>query len=227
MAPHPSHAPPPPPLLLTKRVTTFLAANLTSTLHTACLTTPSGNLLAHASTVSPARVLRRQAAVAASLWSIHASAKQYGRDVEHALPKTCSSTPGDEPPSTKAITVQLDGEDSGSVVVIRGLKCGVLFVAVAGGDGGERHGDARAGLEAGGGEVGRSPLASPGNETESILSQGGPASVASHTTAGSVGGMSTASVLAVRRQTEELARWLDDKLGGLSVPKDSVGGGWR
>lgn len=223
------HAPPPPPLLLTKRVTTFLTANLTSTLHTACLTTPSGNLLAHASTVAPARTLRRQAAVAASLWAIHsAKSTPYSKDVQDALPNTTksssSSTVSDQNSSsttpdqnnqnysTKAITVQLEGEETGSVVVIRGLKCGVLFMAIAG----EGHRDGHAdGLK-------NEPLASPG-ETDSVLSH-----AASHTTTGStVGGMSTAAVLAVRRQTEELAKWMDERFGALAIPEDCVGSGWE
>lgn len=114
--------------------------------------------------------------------------------------------------------MQLEGEESGSVVVIRGLRCGVLFVAVAGSVASPAEGEGQ--------PLDHEPLASPG-ETESILSQAAAASIASHTTSGSgVGGMSTAAVLAVRRQTEELARWLDDRLGSLSVPEDCVGGGW-
>ncbi|KAK0709483.1 hypothetical protein B0T26DRAFT_754679 [Lasiosphaeria miniovina] len=92
--------PPPPPLLLTKRVTAFLRANLSAHIRAAALTTPAGNLLAHASNL-PASALRRQCAVAASLWALHApaiaarssssttlnsTASTFGDAVESALP---------------------------------------------------------------------------------------------------------------------------------------------
>jgi hypothetical protein len=38
--------------------------------------------------------------------------------------------------------------------------------------------------------------------------------------AGSIG---TAAVVSLRRHAEDLARWLDDKLGTLRVPEEGVG----
>ncbi|KAB5583126.1 hypothetical protein GE09DRAFT_1077740 [Coniochaeta sp. 2T2.1] len=250
---------PQPPLLLTKRVTSFLSANLTPQIHTTCLTTPSGNLLAHASNLSPARVLRRQAAVAASLWAMH-NRPGYGRDVEDALPKTCSSgVPGEEGLAPRAITVQLEpteADGSGTVVVIRGLKCGILCIVLAGPehppssgnrDGGNSSPGAGGRVEGGtvspkshdaGGNASSGGLRPPahsnhaaGSPSDSILSSGtaaATASIASHATTGSVsvGGIDTAFVLGIRRQAEEIARCLDEKLGSLTIPEDSVGGGW-
>ena len=250
---------PQPPLLLTKRVTSFLSANLTPQIHTACLTTPSGNILAHASTVSSARLLRRQAAVAASLWAIH-NRSGYGRDVEDALPKTCSTgVPGEEALVPRAITVQLEpteADGTGTVVVIRGLKCGILFLVLAG----PEHGPSPPGANAAGGHTspsggaarveggttspkGHDGLASAvpasrsatqisqahsGSPPDSILSSGTAAGAASINSQGSVafGGINTAFALGIRRQAEEIARCLDEKLGPLTIPEESVGGGW-
>jgi hypothetical protein len=255
---------PQPPLLLTKRVTSFLAANLTPQIHTACLTTPSGNILAHASTVSSARVLRRQAAVAASLWAMH-NRPGYGRDVEDALPKTCSSgVPGEEGLTPRAITLQLEPTDAdaggtGTVVVIRGLKCGILFLVLAGPEHppspSPTHADGANSSPAGGSGAGgraeggtSSPKAHdgltsasaasrsgtqlapphPGSPPDSILSSGTAAATASIASQSSVavGGINTAFVLGIRRQAEEIARCLDDKLGSLTIPEEGVGGGW-
>lgn len=60
-------------------------------------------------------------------------------------------------------------------------------------------------------------------ETASILSAGTGATA--QTSASSViFGAGTAGVMATRRHAEELARWLDDKLGTLEVPDDGLGG---
>lgn len=54
-------------------------------------------------------------------------------------------------------------------------------------------------------------------ETESLTSAGG------QTTTSVDSSASSTSVVAMRRQAAELARWLDDKLGTLSVPEDTTG----
>ncbi|KAK3945643.1 hypothetical protein QBC46DRAFT_95633 [Diplogelasinospora grovesii] len=151
--------PPPPPLLLTKRVTAFLHANLqnqslpgsSQRLHTTALTTPGGKLLAHASTANlPARALRRQCAVAASLWALHAPNTPFSEAVHSSSSSTHSqsdhghggSRSGSSGGGAAAITVQLD---SGMVFVIRRLECGMLFVAMGGAapsDGSSRPGTA-------------------------------------------------------------------------------------
>ncbi|KAL2130135.1 hypothetical protein VTI74DRAFT_6841 [Chaetomium olivicolor] len=123
--------PPPPPLLLTKRVTSFLRANLSPHIHSAMLTTPAGSLLAHASNL-PASALRRQAAVAASLWALQGPRQPLApaAPANATAPSESTLTPNKRtkhrPPT---VTVQLD---SGSVFVIRRLRCGMLFICMGG-----------------------------------------------------------------------------------------------
>ncbi|KAJ2895839.1 hypothetical protein MKZ38_006123 [Zalerion maritima] len=139
--------PPGPPLLLTKRLITFLSSTLTSSLTTAFLSTPSGKLLAHASTDPTATIasLRTRATVAALLWDIHAASASAAADAPPEGPGTSNgygrrrreSYMGGEPrerggvgtvhakkPTT--ITVQLER----AVVVVRRLICGILYVAI-------------------------------------------------------------------------------------------------
>jgi hypothetical protein len=115
------------------------------------------------------------------------------------------------------ITVQL----SGGTVVIRRLKCGLLFVCV-----GPAGGSATAGatsdqpelqqhlLHAGNGDIAH--VASSPSEVESLMSAGGQTTV-------SLESSSAAAVVTLRRHASDLARWLDDKLGTLKVPEESVG----
>ncbi|KAH6617826.1 hypothetical protein B0J18DRAFT_492792 [Chaetomium sp. MPI-SDFR-AT-0129] len=122
--------PPPPPLLLTKRVTAFLRANLSPHIHSAMLTSPAGSLLAHASNL-PASALRRQAAVAASLFQ--------GPSDTPATSTTNTPAPGGSVRSRRSgkhaspsVTVHLD---NGAVFVIRRLRCGMLFICMGGTEG--------------------------------------------------------------------------------------------
>ncbi|KAH6700916.1 hypothetical protein VD0002_g2733 [Verticillium dahliae] len=251
-----------PPLLLTKRLTAFLAANLSPTLHAALLTTPSGKLLAHASTpavplapapavgsgsvtttnsntsttataaspptttttqsASPVALLRTQATVAASLYALHAAAAPALAPAlpESATPPSLSSSSAAEPDAAArpakplAITVQL----SHGVLLIRRLKCGLLFVCI--GPLPEDAAGAATGPHAGQHADGGLTPASP-DDRDSVLSAGAATTVSvASSVAGSVGG---AAVVAMRRQAEELARWLDDKLGSLRVPEEGVG----
>ncbi|CRK36255.1 hypothetical protein HYQ45_010827 [Verticillium longisporum] len=248
-----------PPLLLTKRLTAFLAANLSPTLHAALLTTPSGKLLAHASTpsvplapapapgsgtiattnsntsatattasptamttqsASPVALLRTQATVAASLYALHAAAAPALAPAlpESATPTSLSSSSAEpdaaaRPAKPLAITVQL----SHGVLLIRRLKCGLLFVCIGPLPEDAVGAAAATGQHADGG--GLTP-ASP-DDRDSVLSAGAATTVSvASSVAGSVGG---AAVVAMRRQAEELARWLDDKLGSLRVPEEGVG----
>lgn len=141
MPPVPGGMPPPPPLLLTKRVTAFLRANLSDLIHDAILTTPAGSLLVQASSL-PATTLRRQCAVAASLWAYHNSNISGARA---AIPSSQNggagsshgSSPANETSTFKshqrgaAVTVQLD---SGDIFVIRQLACGMLFICMGSDD---------------------------------------------------------------------------------------------
>ncbi|KAK0641068.1 hypothetical protein B0T16DRAFT_448618 [Cercophora newfieldiana] len=253
--PAPGMMPLPPPLLLTKRVTAFLRANLSDLLRAAVLTTPAGNLLVHASNL-PASILRRQCAVAASLWSMHSPPPSGGATHNGAEGSSSGSSPAPSGSTTTvpspAVTVQLD---SGAVFVIRQLQCGMLFICMGGEEGaatssaaggstsaaasaatsdnagedlGPGSGSSSATAPGTGNMGGTSPLASP-SEVDSVHSSGtaGAATTASQGTAGTsaAGGLSPASVLALRRQVEELARWLDARLGSLYVPEIGIGAG--
>ncbi|KZZ96683.1 hypothetical protein AAL_03912 [Moelleriella libera RCEF 2490] len=237
-----------PPLLLTKRLNAFLHANQTAQLPTLLLTTYHGKLLAHASPQHPVSVLRTHATVAASLLAIHTSSSV---DVPSALPGSRTPDPiSSSPPSSEdhdhnsnhhdnhhedhnnptdssydrgpaasaaatassrtrvavqpvTITVQL----SGGTFIIRRLKCGLLFVCV-GPSAQDLHSDA---LHENGDAAGSSP------------SDGGSFVTVDGQTSSSLDSMGAASVVAMRRQAGELARWLDDKLGTLSVPEEGVG----
>ncbi|KAK1589757.1 uncharacterized protein LY79DRAFT_670365 [Colletotrichum navitas] len=252
---------PTPPLLLTKRLTAFLAANLNAHLHTALLATPSGRLLAHASP-EPVSLLRTQATVASSLFALHASTapdipdalpnssssppqssadnnnNNNNNDNTTTTTTTTSATAGGGGAAAKAgaggagkpltITVQL----AGGVVVIRRLKCGLLFVCIgplaesidpnapepAHGLHTQHHHQHH---QPNGGSGGATPALVPASpsEADSVLSVGAQTT----TSLASVGSVNTAGVVVLRRHAEDLARWLDDKLGSLRVPEEGVG----
>ncbi|KAH8666373.1 hypothetical protein BX600DRAFT_511314 [Xylariales sp. PMI_506] len=237
---------PTPPLLLTKRLTSFLHANLSPQVHTTLLTTVSGKLLAHASP-HPVSLLRTQCTVASSIWSIYAApgassnlpdtlpAEAQGAAAAAAARKGSTGSISSSNPPT-AVTIQL----TGAVLVVRKLKCGLLFVCMgpapdpSGSGGGEQNAHAAgAGSGAGAhrntgtqpvqaplapqGDVHSSPPLGSPSEVDSVVSAA--PTVASTTTVGSV---SAGAVVHVRRQAEELARWLDDKLGTLGIPGEGV-----
>ncbi|KAI1768520.1 hypothetical protein GGR53DRAFT_377714 [Hypoxylon sp. FL1150] len=220
---------PTPSLLLTKRLTAFLALNLSAQIHTAALTTLSGKLLAHASPHGVG-VLRTQCTVAASIWAQY-SAPAASAAVEESLPQHTYTRRG--PPTPGAVTIQL----AAGVVVIRRLRCGLLFVCVgplAAGDGGAATAEQ---LHTGalptplaqqqpgppqtpGERPSTPPLGSPSVESVTSLGAVTTASVASVATTSTVAG---AGAVVMRRQAEELARWLDDKLGTLGVLEEALG----
>ncbi|KAI1074181.1 hypothetical protein F5B20DRAFT_586510 [Whalleya microplaca] len=220
---------PTPPLLLTKRLTAFLHTNLTPQIHTALLITLSGKLLAHASP-HPVGTLRTQCTVAASLWALYSSPAA-GTTVTDALPPQTAHAqpPTYGPPTPSAVTLQL----AGAVVVIRLLRCGLLFVCIGpttSSEGGEHGAQAQAQAhtrpvqtpqpqQQGEAQATTPPLGSPSEAGESVASAGA-ATTASIATTASV---ATAAVVVMRRQAEELARWLDDKLGSLGVPEEALG----
>ncbi|KAH9907421.1 hypothetical protein F4778DRAFT_537810 [Xylariomycetidae sp. FL2044] len=247
-------APTPPLLLLTKRLTSFLRANLTPQIHTALLTTLSGKLLAHAST-QPVSTLRTQCTVAASLWALYAAPSTTAHLAE-ALPRPLqpqpqpqsqsqsqsqhpSSSSSRRPLSSSAagvVTIQL----TGAVLVIKKLKCGLLFVCMGptvpspeGGGGepqqqmqGQQIRPMQASQQHLITELQQPPpaeqLPPPGSpsEVESVMSAGAATTASVATTTASV---AASAVVLVRRQAEELARWLDDKMGSLGVPEEGFG----
>ncbi|KAK0385365.1 hypothetical protein NLU13_7841 [Sarocladium strictum] len=248
-----------PPLLLTKRLTSFLHASASPSLPTLLLTTPSGKLLAHASP-RPVSTLRTHATVAASLFAIHTSSSvslptalpgSAPDDSFHTSDEEDVSGSEDEeeegargrdgngrgrkkkkPEMTKPVTITV--QLSGGVVVIKRLKCGLLFVCIgppiAGSD---QHAhphttpdlhhpqltqhldtstppDPHHLAPASANVLVGSPSA------ESLTSTGGQ-------TNASLESVGAASAAAMRRHAAELARWLDEKLGTLSVPEEGVG----
>ncbi|KAI0553830.1 hypothetical protein F4679DRAFT_579999 [Xylaria curta] len=212
-----SLAAPTPPLLLTKRLTTFLRANLSPQIHTTLLTTIGGKLLTHASP-HPVAALRTQATVAASLWALYA-APNTSTTIEEALPPHSSALVGTPTPS--AITAQL----AGAVVVIRHLRCGLLFICLgpaveAPEPAPHPHQQSRpVQTPQDNLEPQPSPLLGSPSEVESVASTGA-ATTASIATTTSVG---ASGVVAMRRQAEELARCLNDRLGSLDVPDETAG----
>lgn len=275
----------PPPLLLTKRLTSFLQLNLSPQITTLLLLSPDGKLLAYASQPPiPVATLRTHGTVAASLYTIHSNGANQDT-IDAALPpgsrarRTSRGSSSSKSEGPLAVTIQLE---SGTVLVIRRLRCGMLFVCMgppAGHDAqgsrpgtqhqqqqqGGLHAQAQGGQAAqqqptsqqslqpqaaaddttAGGANGHTPTSSPppttattpaaahppsssaqplGSppETASIRSAGTGASATS--TSSAVFGAGTAGVVATRRHAEELARWLDDKLGALDVPDDGLTG---
>lgn len=275
----------PPPLLLTKRLTSFLQLNLSAQITTLLLLTPDGKLLSYASQPPiPVATLRTHATVAASLYTIHSNGADQDT-IDAALPpgsrarrasRGSSSSKSDGP---LAVTIQLE---SGTVLVIRRLRCGMLFVCMgppAGNDaqgsrpatqhqqqqqqGGQtsqlhqlhhppqgsqqslRPPQAADDTSAGGGANGHTPASSPpptaattttsstaaqppsafqplGSPPETASIRSAATGVSATSTSSTVFGAGTAGVVATRRHAEELARWLDDKLGALDVPDDGL-----
>ncbi|MBE3047139.1 hypothetical protein IMZ48_32375, partial [Candidatus Bathyarchaeota archaeon] len=113
-----------PPLLFTKRLTGFLATHLSPTTHTLLLTTPTGRLLAHASS-APASALRARATVAAGLVRMYSRPATPTHNHNH-------NAEGEEK-GPLCVTVQLEE----GVFVVRVLRCGLLLVAVGPDEGGE------------------------------------------------------------------------------------------
>lgn len=253
----------PPPLLLTKRLNAFLHLNLSATITTLLLTTPDGKLLAYAANPpTPVTTLRTHGTVAASLYAIHSTGTDLDT-IDATLPRTAHQQQqqqhDDLPrPSPLAVTIQLE---SGTVLVIRRLQCGMLFACM--GPPPEsttttttttnhsrpptQHNTAHTQPLAGAitsavtptpvsaasnGHGAQTPSTSPPPAPTPHGGFGSPSEVASirstataQSTASSVMfGAGTAGVMATRRHVEELARWLDDKLGPLDIPPNGFGG---
>lgn len=255
----------PPPLLLTKRLNAFLHLNLTATITTLLLTTPDGKLLAYASNPpTPVTTLRTHGTVAASLYAIHSTGTDLDT-IDATLPRAASQQHDDElpRPSPLAVTIQLE---SGTILVIRRLQCGMLFVCMgpppeptttttttttnhnSNSHPPTPHSTAHiqplagaitsntatttttAAAAASNGHGVQTPSTSPPPAPPHGF--GSPSEVASirstatgQSTASSIMfGAGTAGVMSTRRHVEELARWLDDKLGPLDIPPNGFGG---
>lgn len=144
-------------------------------------------------------------------------------------PTSTATTADGGAPKPLTIAVQV----SGSTVIIRRLKCGLLLVCVgrseqdaqntASGASGSSSAGGAAAAAAAAGEGGVAAvtqalesadlLNATVSETESQTSAGGQTSTSNDS------GVSPA----MRAHARELARWLDAKLGTLTVPEDSTG----
>jgi len=212
-----------PPLLITKHLSNFLRANVSAQLTSAILANPAGNLVAYASPIA-VRALRTHCAVAASLMGINSTPAPV---VDAALSQTTTTGArgddsaamggGEEEGAGEPVCITLSLSEGNTVVVIRRLQCGLLFICMGpAGEAGMQLTQQQQQAGAGGGSAVGSL-----SETASAA----PSTVACGTSSATMGGAGTDTVAAMRRQVEELARWLDDKLGNFQVPNDVMGVG--
>jgi hypothetical protein len=221
-------------MLLTKRLTTFLSQNTTPQLPTLLLLSPTGKLLSSSSPLS-ASTLRTQATLACSLWTLYQpSAPSL---ITSALPRSSqqstsrnqprgsdSTTPGATTATENelsTITIQL----SHGTMVIRALACGLLFVAIGPSAAGLSSHSSHHLLQAHHASLANqtSPPSSPAPQTDDNRetpggSLGGIGSSAA-SEAGSVrsSGTRAGSIMGVRRQAEEVGKWLDSQLEGFAL----------
>ncbi|KAL3421632.1 hypothetical protein PVAG01_05788 [Phlyctema vagabunda] len=213
-------------MLLTKRLATFLNNNTSPHIHTLLLLTPAGKLLTSASPL-PASSLRTQATVACTLWNQYSSAQSENDLVSSVLPQTQRSSgrgaahSGREPHPIGSIMVQLEY----GIMVILTLKSGLLFIAIGPSASATSSGRSRMHSP----EQPSSPLAntdvSEPNDRQisspSLGSLGNPSggsrapsesgSVATNTST------TAANIMGLKRQTEELGKWLDGALDGFAL----------
>ncbi|KAK4224209.1 hypothetical protein QBC38DRAFT_486015 [Podospora fimiseda] len=201
--------PPPPPLLLSKPLTSFLRANLSPPqIQTLMLTTPRGNLLAHASSSplpsSPLPTPSASSPLPTSSESPYPASATSTDTSAASLRRQCAIAASLSPKPT--VTILLD---NGSVFTVRKLSCGMLFVCM--------------------GQSSQQPQQSPQQQStaaaveEEVLSEN--ASVCTSTTTATTTTTYPLEIKRMRRTVEELGKWLDDKLGGLNVPEEGIVGG--
>jgi hypothetical protein len=215
-------------MLLTKPLQNFLNANRTPYVHTLLLVTPTGKLLSSSSPI-PASTLRAQATHACSIWSLYKPLIAAGT-ITSALPSPFHDEEEDEDdhtmarraadPGISSITIQLEK----GVMIIRALKCSLLFVVVgplpasASASSSSPHG-LRQGLSF----LSVASAASPPTSSHSGIEGRGRRHDASFTSlnglrssAASEGGGGSLKIL--KRQAEELGKWLDGELEGFTLP---------
>jgi len=215
-------------MLLTKRLSSFLNSNTTPQLHTLLLITPTGKIVSSASP-SPASTLRTQSTIACSIWPLyHPYDSKTKATVSSALPN--GSSAAQDTQEISSITMQLEF----GIMVIRPLKCGLLFVSIGPSISSSSHPSQ---LQFHTPRSHASPPSSPpphgeahdalnqqlGRGEAQIAGLGGSSTTVGSTApsdAGSAGtnasvGMNTTSILAVRRQADELGKVLDRNLSGL------------
>ncbi|TVY52788.1 hypothetical protein LCER1_G005352 [Lachnellula cervina] len=212
-------------MLLTKPLTTFLSQNASPQLPTLLLISPTGKLLSSSSPL-PASILRTQSTVACTMWNLYNPFQtSTSSRVNTSLPPGPTSLSSASTPDLSSITIQL----SHGTMVIRSLSCGLLFVAI---------GPSITPTTAPTSHhllfpphiasSHTSPQASPPTHHdlhdglgERVFS-GGSLAIGSGapSEAGSVGSSVTgarthASILGIKRQAEEVGRWLETSLQGF------------
>jgi hypothetical protein len=234
-------------MLLTKRLTAFLSQNTTPQVPTLLLISPTGKLLASAST-TPTSKLRTQSTLACTLWNLY---QPYQNAESHVLTDALDTedesrdgTPanGDLPTISKkgededqcSITIQL----TEGVMVIRGLKCQLLFVAIGTTPATQYptspklHAQAQHLSSSSFGSPPASPA--PGqHEGQDSLSVAGKkdhlgSSYHGSTGASEVGSVNStarklqANVLLIKRQADEVGKWLEKSLEGFELSTGEV-----
>lgn len=213
-------------MLLTKPLATFLSQNSSPQLPTLLLISPAGKLLSSSSPL-PASVLRTQSTVACTCWNLyHPFQTTTSSLVNDALPEPTTPAPSSSvtPPNLNSITVQL----AHGVMVIRSLSCGLLFVAIGPSITPTAATTSHMLAPPRVASSHTSPQASPPTHHdhheglgERILSAGSLAvGSGAPSESGSVGSSTTgarthASILGIKRQAEEVGKWLENSLQGF------------
>ncbi|KAF4617046.1 hypothetical protein G7Y89_g15102 [Cudoniella acicularis] len=220
-------------MLLTKPLTTFLSQNTSPQLPTLLLISPDGKLLSSSSPLS-ASTLRTQSTVACTLWNLYNPSQNSNNQISAAL-GVASQTTSQLPTSStsnsndlSSITIQL----SQGIMVIRALSCGLLFVAIGptitASTSTSPFPSSHALLASAHTSPPSSPQAQENHEPlgERSLS-GGSLAVGSGTPSesGSVGSSVTgartqATILGIKRQADEVGRWLEGQLKGFKLSSE-------
>ena len=210
-------------MLLTKPLSTFLSANSTPQLHTLLLLSPTGKLLS-SSSPSPASTLRTQATLACSLWTLYHPFQTTTSPLVDASLTSSTANGRDrrEEQELNSITIQLEF----GIMCIRALSSGLLFVAI--GPSSPSYSQPSAGLSPHPSSSylhqhinasHTSPPASPNTQEHgsqpSLQGEVTSGAVSEAGSVGTQGSVSGASIWGVRRQAEDVGRFLEGKLEGF------------
>jgi hypothetical protein len=233
-------------MLLTKPLTTFLNANLTPYIHTLFLCTPTGKLLSSSSSHIPASTLRAQATLACSIWNLYKPLTAAGT-ISAALPSSHSTDSkhddddkeeeeedeneggvAESDPNISSIIIQLDH----GTMHVRALKCSLLFVVIGPSPSPpSASSTSLRGLRQDLSYLSVASAASPPTSSHSVINgegtverrQGSSSSnlnglgSSAVSVTGSTSGAGSGSIKVLRKQAEELGKWLDGELEGFSL----------
>lgn len=235
-------------MLLTKRLTAFLSQNTTPQVPTLLLISPTGKLLASASS-TPTSKLRTQSTLACTLWNLYqpyqnveshvltdaldTEDETHGKSTSNGDPVPTISKRGEEEDPC-SITIQL----TEGVMVIRGLKCQLLFVAI--GTTPSTQYPTSPKLHAQAQHLSSSSFGSPpaspapgqyeGQDSLSVAGQKDNLGSSYHGSTGvsEVGSVNStarklqANVLLIKRQADEVGKWLEKSLEGFQLSTGEV-----